>query len=365
MVNLDKMRNVIIYFLILFFISGSKVVFGIEGTQSKAAILMDQQTKRILYEQKSDEQLPIASTTKVITAILAIEMGSLYEETIISEKSASTEEASIDLVAGEKIILQNLLLGTLIKSGNDAAVAVAELIGGTEKQFIDIMNKKAKILGAYNSHFVNPNGLPADHHFSSAHDLAIISSYAMKNPIFRDMVQIKTAHIPNTHSGVNRYIKNTNKLLWDYPFATGIKTGTTDAAGPCLIASAEKGNTKLIVVVLNSEHRFEDSKRLLEWGFEHYNTVIKFKKGEVFCEKQIKKGMPENLTVYVDNDLIYTHSNEEKVYEKVEWYDYELPILKNQKLGKITVTVGDHKYEANLIAGNQVRKKNFKERIGF
>lgn len=239
-----------------------------------SAVLMDVQTGDVLYARDPHRQLPPASTTKIMTAILAFEMGQINEMAIVSEKADQVGESSIYLNKGDKITLGELLEGALIKSGNDACVAIAEKIAGGEEQFVEIMNKKALALGAYDTHFINTNGLPAKNHYSSAYDLALIARYGLQIPQFAEVVKQKYATISFEFPQKNQEVKNTNRLLFNYQAADGVKTGTTAAAGKCLVSSATKDERKLICVVLNAPDRFGDSKRLLEWGFnytKHYS----------------------------------------------------------------------------------------------
>ncbi|HHV64416.1 MAG TPA: D-alanyl-D-alanine carboxypeptidase [Peptococcaceae bacterium] len=246
-----------------------------------SAILLDAQTGDILYERDAHQKRPPASTTKILTAILAIELADLEEIATVSEKADRVGESTIYLNKGDKLKLGELVEGALIRSGNDACVAIAEQTAGSHDEFVRLMNLKAISLGAYNSNFVNTNGLPANNHYSTAYDLAIIARYAMNNPIFSKIVAQKTTTISFEVPPKSQIATNTNKLLWIYPPADGVKTGTTNAAGKCLVASASKEGRRLICVVLNAPDRFGDAKRLLEWGFNETETVLFGKQGEL------------------------------------------------------------------------------------
>ncbi|WP_049754118.1 D-alanyl-D-alanine carboxypeptidase family protein [Heliomicrobium modesticaldum] len=231
-----------------------------------AAVLMDAETGRILFERQAHQPRPPASTTKIVTALLGFEFGDLEDEVIISQKAGSTGEASINLFPGERVALGDLLTGALVRSGNDACVAIAEHIAGSEEFFTLWMTAKSRIIGGRSSQFFNTNGLPHKHHWSSAYDLAVVTREAMRRPEFAATVRSRRATLKN-RQGWPKEIKNTNALLWSYPFADGVKTGTTRAAGACLVASATKNNRQLIAVVLHSDDRFGDSLRLFEYGF--------------------------------------------------------------------------------------------------
>ena len=263
-------------------ISGGK--WNLPYITAHSAILMDAQTGDILYEREAHKKRPIASTTKILTAILAIELADLNEVAVVSEKADRVGESSLYLNKGEKIKLGELIEGALLRSGNDACVAIAEQTAGSLDEFIRLMNKKALALGARNSNFVNPHGLPDDNHYSTAYDLALIARYAMDNPVFSEIVAQKYSVISFEEPAKSETVKNTNKLLWNYPFADGIKTGTTNAAGKCLVASASYQGRRLICVVLNAPDRFGDAQRLLQWGLDNSEIIRLGKKGERITE---------------------------------------------------------------------------------
>jgi len=246
-----------------------------------SAILMDCETGDILYEREGHKQRPPASTTKILTAIVALEMAGVDEVSTVSEKADKVGESSLYLNKGNKLKLGELIEGALVKSGNDACVAIAEQTAGSLDEFIRLMNQKAISLGAVHSNFVNPHGLPDNNHYTTAYDLAVIARYAMNNPVFAKIVGQKISTITYEQPQKSQIIKNTNKLLWSYDLADGIKTGTTNAAGKCLVASASNNGRRLICVLLNAPDRFGDAKRLLDWGFRYTEIIQIAKKGEL------------------------------------------------------------------------------------
>ncbi|WP_170292081.1 D-alanyl-D-alanine carboxypeptidase family protein [Heliobacterium mobile] len=231
-----------------------------------AAVLLDGESGTVLYERNAYQARPPASTTKIVTAILGFEYGDVQDEVVVSDKAGNTGEASINLYPGERVALGDLLTGALVRSGNDACVSISEHVAGSEEFFTLWMTAKSRVLGGRSSQFYNTNGLPHKKHWTSAYDLAVIARHAMKNPQFSATVKQKNAFL-NNRDGWPKKISNTNALLWSYPFADGVKTGTTDAAGQCLVASATKNNRQLIAVVLRSNDRFGDCMRLFEYGF--------------------------------------------------------------------------------------------------
>ncbi len=239
---------------------------------AKSAVLLDVETGDIIFQKDCFKPMPPASTTKILTAILALETGKTQEIVEVSPRAAATGEAALGLTAGDKITLSNLIHAALIRSGNDSCVAIAEGLAPSVEEFVGLMNLKAKAIGAWQTDFYNPHGLPHPQHLSSAYDLALIGRYALKNSTFSEIVKKKYYEVRWESPVQSKLIKNTNRLLWTYPLATGIKTGTTLKAGKCLVASAEYKGRAVIAVVLNTKDRFGDAKRLLEYGLRQLNS---------------------------------------------------------------------------------------------
>lgn len=241
------------------------------GTIARSAVLIDADDNGVLFGKNEDEKVPPASTTKIMTAILALESGKLDEPITISENAVTVEPSVLGLHMGDQITMREALTGMMIVSGNDAAIAIAETIAGSVPAFAQMMNDKAKELGAVNTHFVNPNGLTEYDHYSTAHDMAIIASYAMKNPEFRHIVSLKDYEVKYM-DGHTEYVTTTNRFLKSgFKGANGIKTGFTNAAGDCLAASATRGKKTLIAVFYNDDDRWTDAPAWLEYGFSYYS----------------------------------------------------------------------------------------------
>lgn len=232
---------------------------------AEAAVVMDLHTGKVLYQRAAGEKRPPASLTKVMTAYLTLQIGDLQQVATVSEYAASTGESTLNLKSGERITVENLLYSALLRSANDSCVAIAETIAGDEDKFIEMMNLKAKLLGCKNTTFCNTNGLPDEEHYSSAYDLALITRAAMQEDLFRYIVQQKEWVI-HWEGKRTQKVKNTNRLLVEYPGAIGVKTGTTNAAGQCLIAVAAREEREVIAVVLKSKNRFYDATILLDYG---------------------------------------------------------------------------------------------------
>jgi D-alanyl-D-alanine carboxypeptidase len=241
---------------------------------------MDAATGRILYQKEPDLRLPPASTTKVMTAILALESGRKPGESLTVSKAATRVPASkLYLRPGQTITIEDLLYGILLSSANDASLVLAEGIGGSVDAYTALMTKRAHELGATNSHFTNPHGLTAPDHYSTARDLAILFRHAMKNPTFRDIVQTKISSV-RSHSIIRKKtvarrisVRNHNRLLWNFDGAIGGKTGYTHAAQKCFVGAVVRNGVTLIVSILGARDQWGDTRRLLEYGFDNYQLL--------------------------------------------------------------------------------------------
>jgi len=241
---------------------------------------MDATTGRILFQKDADLRLPPASTTKVMTAILALESGrKLNEKLTVSKDATRVPPTKLYLRPGQTVSVEELLYGIMLASANDAAVVLAEGIGGSVERYTDLMTKKAQSLGATNSHFTNPHGLTAPDHYSTARDLATIFRYAMKIPLFREVVHTKFSSVSSTAVVKKKVVprrisvRNHNRLLWDYEGALGGKTGYTHAAQRCYVGAVQRDGVTLIVSILGATNMWNDAKHLLEYGFDNYDSL--------------------------------------------------------------------------------------------
>ncbi|HEX2227203.1 MAG TPA: D-alanyl-D-alanine carboxypeptidase [Candidatus Binatia bacterium] len=247
---------------------------------ARAAILLDASSGTVLYQREPDLRLPPASTTKVTTAILALESGRKLSELLTVSKSATRVPASkLYLRPGQKLTIEDLLYGVMLSSANDASNVLAEGIAGSIEQFAEMMTKKAHLLGATNTHFANPHGLTAPDHYSTARDLITIFQYAMKNPMFRTIVQTKISAV-NSSTLVRKKVvprrisvRNHNRLLWNFEGALGGKTGYTHAAQKCFVGAVQRNGATLLIAILGSRNLWGDTRRLLEYGFDNYETL--------------------------------------------------------------------------------------------
>ncbi|MCI1856979.1 MAG: D-alanyl-D-alanine carboxypeptidase [Sporolactobacillus sp.] len=251
------------------------------SVSAQSAVLIDQETGRMLYEKNSRQRLPIASITKVMTAVLAVESGKMNRTVTVSRRAAVAEGSSVYLKAGERMKLRDLVYGLLLRSGNDAALAIAEAVGGSERGFALMMNEKARELGMTDTHFMNPSGLHDPDHYSTAADMAALTAYAMENRVFRKIIRTRRYREAATNRSEARLWVNKNKMLRLYRYSTGGKTGFTKNAGRTLISTASRNGLSLIAVTLNDGDDWRDHRHLFEWAFTEFKRTQVLKKGRV------------------------------------------------------------------------------------
>ncbi|MBI3779723.1 MAG: D-alanyl-D-alanine carboxypeptidase [candidate division NC10 bacterium] len=246
---------------------------GPEELSAASALLMDGDTGAILFARNHRERRPPASTTKIMTALLILEEGRLDDKVVITERATGVGGTGLGLKRGQRIRLRDLLWAILLRSANDAALAAAEHVGGTEERFVARMNSKAISLGMEGTHFTNPHGLDHPEHYSTAYDLALLARQAQRNPTFARMVQTREVRLEietgrNGRGVKRRLLRTHNRLLGQFFGADGVKTGYTERAGRCLVASATRGEHQLIAVLLNDSYRWTEAAVLLEYGFD-------------------------------------------------------------------------------------------------
>ncbi len=256
------------------------------GTSAESSIVISMDTRQILYNDNAFEKMGMASTTKIMTALVALENGNTSDIFTVSKNAQNQEGSSIYLRTNDKITLEALLYGLMLNSGNDAAVAIAEGIGGSVESFVKMMNEKAKEIGCRNTQFKNPNGLSDPEHYSTAYDLALIMAYAMENEEFAKIVSTKEYQIKNENSVT--YLRNHNKLLWQTKECIGGKTGFTKANGRCLVSCAEKDGVRIVAVTLNAHNDWNDHKSLYDYAFKKIKKTEVIKKNEILCTRSIR-----------------------------------------------------------------------------
>lgn len=255
-------------FILAIILTAPMINLDAVSTSAKAAILINGDTGEVIYEHNADERLPMASTTKIMTALLLCEMGDLGKEITVSAEMLRVEGSSMGLLPDDKVTLHDLLYGLLLASGNDAANVVAFTLGGTVNGFAGLMNKKAEELGLLNTHFVTPSGLDAEGHYTTARDLAKLARIAMQNEDFAKAVSSKTATLCYGNPPYKRTLTNHNKLLKSFDGAVGVKTGFTKKSGRCLVSAAKRDGKYVIAVTLNDGNDWQDHSTLLEYGLD-------------------------------------------------------------------------------------------------
>ena len=240
------------------------------STSAQSAILIDASNDSVLYAKNADLRLPMASTTKIMTALIALEYGNIDTKYAIPKSAVGVEGSSIYLVEGEMLALGELIYALMLESANDAAQAIAIIIAGSTDAFADIMNRRAEELGLHDTHFTNPHGLDHDEHYTTAYDLARLTSFALKNQKFRDLVSTRKTVIPFNGDEGRRLLVNHNRLLREYEGAIGVKTGFTKRSGRCLVSAAERDGLTLVAVTINAPNDWRDHTAMLDWGFENY-----------------------------------------------------------------------------------------------
>ena len=347
------------------------------NTYSKALILVESNSGKVLYEKNSDAKMYPASTTKILTAILAIENGKLDDVTTVKKDAISgipSGYSSAYLKTGEKITIRELLEVFLIHSANEAGNVLAEYVSGSIDEFVKLMNKKLEELGCNNTHFINTNGIQNENHYTTAKDLSTIARYCMKNPTFRSIVAMKECNIPKTNKSDIRIFKNTNSLIdvkskYYIKDCIGVKTGFTSEAGNCLVSAFNKDGLELISVVLGAPQiksgesaRNLDSIELYKYGYANYAVKKIASKNDVIYNMNVKYANLEtkNLDLLLSDDinaLVNVHNNNLSYTIKLN-DNISAPISANSVVGTITYTSDGINYTKNLIASHDVIKSD-------
>lgn len=330
---------------------------------STAAILMEQDTKRVLYGKNHRNKVKIASTTKILTAIVAIENNGLDETVTISKKAAGTGGSTVGLKAGSEVSLKSLMYGMLLKSGNDCAVAIAEHVGGNLEKFVDMMNKKAYEIGAKDTHCTNPHGLDTEDNYSTAYDLALITCYAKTNETLSKILGIESTTM--TFGKAQKYLANTNRLLFTYEYCDGGKTGFTNGANRCLVATAKKEDLKVVAVVLGAvttDIRFSEAKELLKYGIENYKMTDVSNSINWYIDIPVYKG---NIYSYVKkfnfNQMIPLKEGElEQIYISQSIVpSLHAPVSRGTYLGKLELYIENEKlYNKDIYLEEEIKKNS-------
>lgn len=341
---------------------------------AKAAVIYDRKTKEIIWGKNENEKKAMASTTKIMTAIVVLEKGNLSDVVTISKKAANTGGSRLKINTNDKISVLDLLYGLMLRSGNDAAVALAEYVGGSIEGFAKLMNKKAIEIGLKNTHFVTPHGLDNIEHYTTAYELAVLTDYAMQNEKFSKIVNTKNTTI--SINGVARNIYNTNELLGTLNGVNGVKTGFTNNAGRCLVTSCTRNGNQIITVVLGCDakkYRTSDSIKLIEYAFKNYTRVnieekvkIEFEKWKqingkrIYISKGEKSDVNLELKEITKKEIPVKIGEENNIQVEINAiYEYEAPLEKQSKIGNILIKKDEEIIESvDIVCLERIEKKN-------
>lgn len=341
---------------------------------SRAAIIYDRNSKEVIYGKEENTKRKMASTTKIMTCMVVLEKGELTDTVIVSKKAAGTGGSRVGLKTGDKVSVQDLLYGLMLCSGNDAAVALAEHVGGSVEGFADLMNEKARQLNLSNTHFVTPHGLDNEEHYTTAYELAIMADNALKNNTFSSIVGTKNITI--NINGKPRNLSNTNELLGSMAGVYGVKTGFTNGANRCLVTSCKRENLDIITVVLGADtkkFRTQDSIKLINYAMNNYKEINmenkiqeefqkwkKENKDKIYINKGEKNTTEYKLEEQLNNYITIKNTQENDVKIEINTLNYyEAPLQEGTTIGVLTVKVsGQVKLIKNIQVAQTVEKKN-------
>ena len=341
---------------------------------SRAAIIYDRNSKEVIYGKEENTKRKMASTTKIMTCMVVLEKGELTDTVIVSKKAAGTGGSRVGLKTGDKVSVQDLLYGLMLCSGNDAAVALAEHVGGSVEGFADLMNEKARQLNLSNTHFVTPHGLDNEEHYTTAYELAIMTDNALKNNTFSSIVGTKNITI--NINGKPRNLSNTNELLGSMAGVYGVKTGFTNGANRCLVTSCKRENLDIITVVLGADtkkFRTQDSIKLINYAMNNYKEINmenkiqeefqkwkKENKDKIYINKGVKNTTEYKLEEQLNNYITIKNTQENDVKIEINTLNYyEAPLQEGTTIGVLTVKVsGQVKLIKNIQVAQTVEKKN-------
>lgn len=339
----------------------------VDASVNYRAMCVIDEMGQVLFEYNKDIKLAMASTTKIVTAIVAIENIVDFDKVVVvADEAIGIEGTSIYLRKNEEMSIRNLLYGLILASGNDAAMALAYAVAGSEEGFVDLMNNFANKLNLVNTKFKNPHGLDADGHYTSAYDLAVITNYALNNEIFKDIVSTKTKVLNEGEPNV-RYLRNKNKLLFTQNGCVGVKTGFTDNAGRCLVNACERNGFRTVSVVLNCGPMFEECDKLTELAYQNYELKTFIEPYSYVGEVDVVNGskVKTNVVTIKGFNKIIKKSELDNYRVEYDIPDFvEAPINANSKVGEVKVYYGDEViYQDLLYSTNEIENINLKSKL--
>ncbi|MEA4894623.1 MAG: D-alanyl-D-alanine carboxypeptidase family protein [Oscillospiraceae bacterium] len=379
LLRINKVSEKLICFIIIFALASIGIIVPIYAEDDmnlncKSAVLMDYGTGKIIYEQNSHEKLAPASVTKVMTMLLvmeALDRGKIsYDDKVTISPQASSKNnkgTMLLLEAGEVRTVKELMYGIAVESANDACIAMAEHISGSKEEFVKLMNRRAKELGANESNFLNPNGLPEDGHVTTAYDLAVLSRELLKHEKIFDFISKYMVKVyVGKKNNVLRELVNKNKMVRFYDDVDGIKTGWTDEAGYCISLTAKRNDLRFISVVMGSpkvDIRNKEARKLIDYGFANFNSMVAVKKGEKVQEVKVSKGSKLKVNAVAESDIsVLLNKGEEKnIAKRAEVPEIlNAPLKKDEKIGELVVSLNDKEVgRYNLVCDTDVNKSTF------
>ncbi len=356
---------------VLLLFSSSVNILAADGinVSAESAVLIEVSGGRVIYEKNAYSRMPMASTTKIMTALVAIECGDLDRIVSVSEKAVGVEGSSIYLYPGEKLSMRDLIYALMLESANDAAAAIAISTAGTVEEFARLMNLKAEEIGLEDTHFENPHGLDSEQHYTTAYDLACLSAYALRNDCFREIVSTYKRVIPLRDNEGSRVLLNHNRLLRSYDGAIGVKTGFTRKSGRCLVSSAERDGVTLVSVTLNAPDDWNDHREMLDLGFKLFEKLTLCRAGEECFELPSVSGDKSFFRASNREDIsVVVEKADRKIRKVVELKRfYYAPISVGDTVGRVCYYDGDRFLcSVDIVAEEEVtavKKMNFWEYI--
>ena len=368
--------------ILIIILFNSNNVYADDGLSinAKSSLIVEVNSGKIIYEDNANMQNYPASITKILTAIIVLENCELNDMATVSKSAISNipiEYVVTPVYVGEKISIEDLLYALMLKSANDAAYVLAEHVAGSVEAFSDMMNKKAEELGCKNSHFVNPNGIHDDNHYTTAYDMYLIAKYAMKNEIFAKIVSTYqyTLSATNKYSNKDRVMENTNFFInpnskYYNKSVNGIKTGTTSQAGNCLITDIRKNGIDIITIIVGAktkERRFSETNKMIDYSFSNYTNTKLHEKGDIIKTVEVKKAKNKNLNLVISDEINVIKN----VKIKTEDIEPEIllseniiaPISAGQEIGTIKYNVDGLEYSAKLLAADNIERKVYYKEI--
>ncbi|MDE5780004.1 MAG: D-alanyl-D-alanine carboxypeptidase [Lachnospiraceae bacterium] len=334
----------------------------------KAAVLIDGMNGRVLYGKNEREKMPMASTTKIMTCIVALENSNPDDIVEVSDYAASMPDVQLNIRSGEKYYIKDMLYSLMLESHNDTAVAIAEKVGGSVEGFAELMNSKAKSIGAFDTNFVTPNGLDAPEHYTTAYDLTQIARYALKNKNFMEIVNTRNYSFSEIEGKRNFTVNNKDAFLDMMDGAVGVKTGFTGKAGYCFVGAVFKDNKKYITAVLASgwpphkTYKWQDTKKLMQYGLDNYGYKVIFDGREYVSFANVENGVKDSCQVYAEgyeNILVSDKDNIDVVYNVDSKID--APVKKNQVVGSVIININGSKYREYCIKSKEhIELRDFK-----